>query len=203
MLHKMKQEKLTRNEKPEVVDVLTDAFYDYPVMRFILKTTGTEYERQLHAIMNFYAEARLAKGRPVIGVREGELLIAAALVDEASLRPWNELKTELQRLREIIGESAYSRLELYEKATGALEPAEPHYFLGMLGVRRAHQGRGYSRPILDKVRDLSMQDPVSTGVCLSTEDAENVKLYGHFGYQVIAESDIGELHSWCMFLPTR
>ncbi|MCI0415464.1 GNAT family N-acetyltransferase [bacterium] len=196
-------ERLTHKEKAEVVDVLTAAFRDYPVMRFILQTDGTEYETKLKAIMGFYTSVRLAKDRPVLGIRENDTLVASALVDESSLKPWAEMQTELNRLKEIIGEDAYSRLELFERLTGGLEPISPHHFLGMIGVRPEYRGKGFARPILESVKQMSIADPISTGVCLNTEDAENVPFYEHFGYKVIGEVDIENLHSWCMFLQTR
>jgi hypothetical protein len=45
----MKIEKLTRENKAEVVSVLSAAFHDYPVMRFVLKSTGAKYEKDLNA----------------------------------------------------------------------------------------------------------------------------------------------------------
>ena len=198
-----KIERLTRNSKSEIVDVLIAAFHEYPVMRFVLKDGGSAYDLRLKAIMEFYTEARLAKDRPVLGIREHGILAAVALVDETSLKPWAELRSELRRLKESIGENAYARLELFEKSCAKVEPAEPHYFLGMIGVRPESRGKGYARPILDEVKNMSIADSTSTGVCLSTEDIENVSLYQHFGYRIIAETDIDELHSWCMFLATR
>jgi ribosomal protein S18 acetylase RimI-like enzyme len=199
----MKIERLTRKDKSETVEVLTSAFQDYPVMRFVLKTNGEEYATQLKAIMEFYCEARLAKDRPVLGVRKKDALVAVALVDETSLKPWAEMRTELLRLKSIIREEAYSRLELYEKMSSRAEPSTPHHFLGMIAVRPKYQGKGYARALMDAVKQISLADANSSGVCLSTEDPENVRLYEHFGYRVIAEIDIEELHSWCMFLSTE
>lgn len=199
----MKIERLNREQKTETVGVLVAAFYDYPVMRFVLKTTGAEYETQLQAIMEFYCEARLAKARTLLGIRQDDVLVAVALMDESSLKPWAEMQSALARLKAIIGESAYSRLEMYETMSNRAEPAEPHHFLGMIGVRPEHHGKGYARAILDEVKKMSAADPRSAGVCLSTEDPENVALYKYFGYRIVAEVDIEELHSWCMFLPTR
>jgi len=199
----MNIQRLTREQKAETVAVLVAAFYDYPVMRFVLQTRRREYEKQLQAIMEFYCESRLAKNRPVLGIRQDDVLVAVALIDETSLKPWAELQSELTRLKAIIGDSAYSRLELYESANGRAEPVQPHFFLGMIGVRPEHHGKGYARAILDEVKKMSAADSQSTGVCLSMEDPENVALEQHFGYRIITEVDIDELHSWFMFLPTR
>jgi ribosomal protein S18 acetylase RimI-like enzyme len=196
--------KLTREQTPEAVEVLLSAFRDYPVMRFILKNTRAEdYDQQLRAILGFYCEARFAKNRPVLGILQEDSLIAVTLIDESSLKPWAEQQTELDRLRAAIGEEAYSRLELYETITARAEPAEPHYFVGMIGVRPEHHGKGYGKILLNEARKLSERDPRSIGVCLTTEDEQNVKFYQHCGYHIIAETDIDrELHSWCMLLPT-
>jgi ribosomal protein S18 acetylase RimI-like enzyme len=196
--------RLTREQKPEAVSVLISAFHDYPVMCYALKDiSGTDYDRRLRAIIEFYCEARFAKDRPVFGIRENDLLVAVTLIDETSLKPWAELESELNRLKAAIGERAYRRLELYEAITGRSEPSEPHYFVGMIGVRPDHHGKGYGRILLNEAKKMSEADPRSIGVCLSTEDKENVKFYQHCGYHIIAEADIAnELHSWCMFLPT-
>ena len=199
----MKIERITRKEKSEAVEVLRSAFHDYPVMRFVLRTKGEEYATQLKTLMEFYCEARLAKDRPVLGIRNGDSLVAVALIDETSLKPWAEMQTELIRLKEIIGKEAYLRLELYEKLSSRGEPSTPHHFLGMIAVRPEYQGKGYARVLMDAVKQISFADAHSSGVCLSTEDPENVRIYEHFGYRIIAEIDIEELHSWCMFLSTE
>jgi GNAT superfamily N-acetyltransferase len=195
-------DRLTRENKLEVVNTLMAAFYDYPVMRFVLKTKGAEYDEQVTALIAFFCEARLAKEGLVMGIRNENRLIAVGLVDEAVQKPWHEWEAEHLRLKEAIGDEAYSRLELYETLSSRAEPQEPHYFVGMLGVLPEHQGEGHARKILDAVKDLSIQDQRSAGVCLSTERLENVSLYEHFGYRVIAEVKIDQMQSWCMFLPT-
>ena len=194
--------RLTREDKLEVVDALTAAFYDYPVMRFVLNTKGSEYDEQVRVLIGFFCEARFAKEGHVIGIRDENSLIAVGLIDEAVQKPWHSREAEQIRLKEAIGGEAYSRLEVYETVSSQAEPEAPHYFLGMLGVHPEHQGKGYSRKILDAVKKMSVQDQRSCGVCLSTERQENVSLYEHFGYSVIAEMTIDHLHSWCMFLPT-
>lgn len=198
----MQVERLTPDTKPEVMNVLAEAFRDYPVMRFILKTEGPHYDSQLNSVVSFYCEKRFAGGGHVLGVREGERLAGVVLVDEAIQKPWEEREAALLRLKEEIGEAAFARLELYETMSSKAEPDVPHYFLGMIGVRPEHQGKGYSRILMERVAELSTRDPRSTGVCLSTELPSNVALYERFGYAIISEVDLGELHSWCMFLPT-
>jgi GNAT superfamily N-acetyltransferase len=71
----------------------------------------------------------------------------------------------------------------------------------MIGVLPGHRGKGIARELLDAVKEMALQHPSSAGICLSTEDASNVPFYQKFGYNIIAEVDVEDLHSWCMFLP--
>jgi len=199
----MTLQKLTRDHKRQCIQVLTIAFHDYPVMRFILRNKSPEYESHLEAIIDFYCEARFAKDRPVLGIMDSDSLVAVALLDVSSLKPWAEQQTELERLKKIVGDEAYARVEVYERTTAAAEPSEPHHFLGMMGVLPEHRGKNYGRILLEEVKKISAADPQSSGVCLTTEDLQNVRYYERCGYKVISETDIAELHSWCMFLPTR
>jgi ribosomal protein S18 acetylase RimI-like enzyme len=199
----MEIQRLSRNDKAEVSTVLCSAFHNYPVLRFVLHTTGDEYEKHLKALVNFNIEARFLKDSPVLGIRKNGVLIAAALLDEPSLEPVQPAQKELEKLRIIIGDEAYQRNFQYETESSRYEPESPHHFLGMIGVLPEHQGKGYARDLLNEVREISFAHPTSSGVCLSTEDSENVRFYQRFGYRVIAEMDIRELHSWCMFLSVR
>jgi hypothetical protein len=40
-------------------------------------------------------------------------------------------------------------------------------------------------------------------LCLNTEQATNVAFYRRFGFEVIAERDVREIHTWCLFHSTR
>ena len=196
-------QRMTRENKSEVVEVLAAAFRDYPVMRYVLRSAGDDYEQHLRDLVGFFCEARYVKNGHVLGIREGQELAAAALIDEPVHLKSLTLKSELRQLEESIGTDAFKRLEKYETITSAEEPQEPHWFLGTIGVHPKKQGKGYARILMDYARQMSEQDPRSAGVCLSTEDPENVKFYKRFGYHVLSEVDVDELHSWCLFLPTR
>ncbi len=200
----MKIEKLTREQKPEVVSVLCSAFHDYPVMRFVLKSTGANYENDLKALVGFFCEVRLTRNWPVLGIRaEDGTLIAAALVNDLVLHPLPLPDQPLQQLKKTIGEEAYERLVAYENQSSIGEPKVPHHFLGMIGVDPHHQKKGYAGALMSFVKEMAGKNPESNGVCLSTEIPSNVPFYEGFGYHVISEADVGELHSWCMFLPLK
>jgi GNAT superfamily N-acetyltransferase len=196
--------KLTRADQPELIAMLRAAFYDYPVMRFVLqKSTANEYERHLDALIEFFCAIRFVRNFPALGIRSNGQIVAAALMNEPTSGPRPLPMSELERLRSIIGEEADGRLVQYETQSSIPEPAAPHHLLGMIGVHPAHRGKRYAGVLLQAVQEIAVKDPSSTGVFLNTEDPANVPFYEHFGYQVIGEVDIGNLHSWCFFLPVR
>lgn len=197
-------ERLTREHKPEVVAVLSAAFHDYPVMRFVLKSTGADYEKDLKALVGFFCEVRLTRNWPVLGIRaEDGSLAAAALVNDVLLNPLPLPEQPLQQLKETIGDEAYQRLVAYELQSSIGEPKVLHHFLGMIGVHPDYQKKGYAAALMNYVKDIASKNPESNGVCLSTEIPWNVRFYEHHGYRVISEADVGELHSWCMFLKLK
>lgn len=198
----MRIQRLSRKQKPEAVSVLTAAFHDYPVMRFVLRTSGDEYEKQLEALIDFFCEVRYARNWPILGIQEDDIWAAVLLVNEPVHERRPMPRSELLRLKENIGGAAFRRLVSYEQESSRDEPTTPHHFLGMIGVRPELQGKGYARALLEKVKEMSQKDPTSMGVFLNTESADNIPLYERFGYKIIAEVDIDDLHSWCMFLPT-
>jgi hypothetical protein len=51
-----------------------------------------------------------------------------------------------------------------------------------------------------EVHRLAGDDPTSSGVSLTTERAENVPLYEHFGYRVVGHTRVSaELETWGLF----
>ena len=197
-------ERLTEADREQVVDVLAAAFRDYPVMRYALSDAGEEYDRRLRFLIGFYCDARFIHDWPVLGIRQGQEPAAAALVTapgEVTESP--ELRRKHLRLARTIGRAAFERMARYERASSGHEPREPHYFLGMIGVAPGHQGGGYGRMLLEHIQAMSEADSVSTGVALSTEDSSNVAYYQRAGYRVIAEADVDDIHTWCMFRANR
>ncbi|MCG8607728.1 GNAT family N-acetyltransferase [bacterium] len=196
----MNKEKLARLHKKEAVDVLTASFWNYPVMTYTLQDAGNRYEESLRAMVGFFCENRLIRNGPLLGLQVEEEVVAVACIDVPSEKAAPEdLHQEFAQLGKLIGSAAIARLERYETESIRFAPTAPHHFLGIIGVHPDHQKRGYARILLDEIYGMSASDPLSTGVCLNTEEASNVAFYRYFGYEVIGEADIDSIHTWCMF----
>ena len=181
---------LAADDSPQIVSVLSESFRDYPVMRFGLGK-GDDYPARLDRLVTFFVMARLLRDDVVMGVRARRGLAAVALVSYPTGAPG---PSELDAIREQtwgdLGAAARHRYESYGRAAGGLNVDVGHIHLNMIGVRGAARGEGLGRTLLEAVHALSKATPSSTGVTLSTELESNVRLYEHFGYQVIGSASV-------------
>ena len=184
---------------------MTDAFHDYPVMRFIVGPDHADYDDRLRRLIGFFVYRRTRHGAPLFGMVDGEAVVAAAaltLPDEPGPPP--DVIARRDELWREIGDDARARYDTYANTTKAFTVAEPHHHLNMIGVRHAHMGRGLARPLLEAIAKLADDDPRSHGVSLTTEVVRNLSLYQYFGYEIVGHARVTpELESWGLFSPIR
>ncbi len=70
------------------------------------------------------------------------------------------------------------------------EPAEPHFTLPMIGVRRDHQGTGLGGLLMASV--LDHVDRLGCWAYLESSNPRNVSLYERHGFEVVAEFELPE-----------
>jgi GNAT superfamily N-acetyltransferase len=185
-----------------VVSVLSEAFADAPVMRFLFDPS-TQFAVRLEKLVTFFVMARLLRDEVVLGVRSSQGLDAAALVSFPGAR---QSPPELGALREELwgglGEEPRARYEALGRAADPLTVSDPHVHLNMIGVRRTAQGKGLGRAVLQAVHEISNRDTASKGVGLVTSRASNVSLYRHFGYDLLGRADVADtLSVWGFYRP--
>ena len=180
--------------------VLAVSFRDYPYMRYVLERSAEDYERHLNALSRFTLDVRWAQRHPVLGVHEGQRMVAVATVVEPdSGERSQQVERLFARLKVDLGDHTLARMETYEAAAKEGRPEAPHHYLGMLGVLPEAQGAGHGGLLVARVKELAQEHSTSTGVCLNTETVRNVALYEHLGFDVVGEGDTGSLRTWCMF----
>ncbi len=193
--------KLGADDVGEVTEVLCDAFFDYPVMRFVLKDSGDRYKLHLHALISFFVTARAYRSEPILGVFQGDTLAAAALVSFPHRPAYSDALSELRNdLWNNLGRAARARYDAFSSACRPFFDGLRPLHLNMIGVLGTQQKRGLGRPLLEAVHSLSREIPFSEGVSLTTEAHENVCLYQHFGYEIVADARVeSDLETWGMF----
>ena len=195
--------RLGEDDLPEVVDVLTESFLDYPVMRFILDPAAPSYEPRLRTLVRFFAMARVLRKEALLGIGDRESLDGAALVSRpAGPASPPELGDLRERVWAELGGGARGRYEACGATWSRFEVEVPHIHLNMIGVRRRAQGTGLGRRLIEHVHLMSRDDSESQGVTLATEDPGNVPIYEHLGYRVTGHAIMAPgLESWGFFRP--
>ena len=194
-------ERLAEPDFREVVDVLADAFSDYPVMRYVLGESGNTMPR-LTELIGLFVFRRIRLGGPMFGVRDkrGALVGAAVMTLPAEPDPSPEVLQRRDEVWNALGQECRERHDAYGAAAKTVLVAEPHHHLNMIGIRRANHGRGLARPLLESAIQLAAADPDSAGLTLTTETPENVRLYQHFGFEVTGEAFAAPgLKTWGLF----
>jgi ribosomal protein S18 acetylase RimI-like enzyme len=72
---------------------------------------------------------------------------------------------------------------------GGYHPTEPHWYLPLIGVDSAHQGRGYGSALLRHALRQCDQDNVAA--YLESSNPANVPLYERHGFVVLGTTQVG------------
>lgn len=188
-----------------VVDTLCEAFYHYPVMRYVIGGQAGEFERHYPRLIRLFVMGRVLSQEPLLGIGDGAQLEAAAAV---SLPDTEGISEELAEYRKAawarLEPAAKARYDAFCEACARFDVEAPHHHLNMIGVRQAHQGKGLARKLIEYVEGLSDKHPRSRGVSLSTEDAANVPFYEHLGFELTGHAEVGPgLETWNFFKPVH
>ncbi len=185
----------------EAAAVLCDAFYDYPVMRYVLGWPSGAYDHHLHQMVRFFTSTRFLNRDIVLGVAASDGTLGAVA---NVTRPMPEASPAVAAGRQVLwrelGDAARARYEELGRLWQPLGKSEPHYHLNMIGSNRHLRGRGAARVLLDALHGISAADPLSCGVTLTTDDPANVALYNHFGYELTGDVEVpGAFRTWGFF----
>jgi ribosomal protein S18 acetylase RimI-like enzyme len=97
----------------------------------------------------------------------------------------------------LVGRNRIMGLRLLDKMQKA-HPHEPHWYLALLGVDPAFQGRGFGGDLLRP--KLALCDEQGLPVFLETQKPENLPFYGRFGFRVLDEISVsGSPTIWQMW----
>jgi hypothetical protein len=185
-------------------DVLTDAFIDYPMTRYLFDSRGERYRAELRASFRLDCVFRVALGWPFLGAFSDGRLVGVAL--GVGLSPLPDDSPLLEMERTLVGSFAgrtASRLAEYSALKSRLGPRSPHLYLESIGVLAGHRGFGHAGQLLREFHRISEATSGSTGVGLDTQLPGNLAIYRHFGYEVTAEAVLGDIPTWMMFRPNE
>jgi GNAT superfamily N-acetyltransferase len=172
----------TAADVPAVARVLTDAFADDPVQRWVFEP-ATDPDAGRAALFAVMAEDYFWLGHLHVVVDEGGLAGAAlwAPPDRDALHG-SGLDDLIGRLRPHLGDQLEARLGELARAHEH-RPAEPHLYLGILGVAPGRQSKGHGAALLAPT--LAACDRMGLLAHLESSNERNLPFYERHGFEVV------------------
>lgn len=188
----------TEGDVPRMVDALTAAFDDDPVINWFVR----DDELRTTAMAGFFDIATRHLTLP-----HGEVYTTSAATGAALWAPpgrWDlgpdEVEPLLPDLAAAFGDAKFERSLEGMALMDAHHPDEPHFYLLLLGVRPGLQNRGIGSALLRTV--LQRCDADGLPAYLEATSPRNVALYERHGFAV---SEVLRLPSgpplWLMWRP--
>lgn len=163
-------------ERDPVMDILALAFSSDPAVRYMFPRAAT-YLASFNRLASAMAGSALAAGTAWVVADGG----AAALW----LAPGAEADGEA--IGALVGETVpperQAVLGQVGELMGQFHPAEPHWYLSMIGVDPSRQGQGLGSSLLKA--GLARCDADGLPAYLESSSPKNVPLYERHGFEVI------------------
>ena len=176
----------TADDRPEVVDMLTRAFADDAIVRFLFPDDAI-WPQRAALFFGHYFDVRLAGGA-VFVCGEAEVAGASLWNPPGGNRLGQGFVDERWQRTVVaaIDPEEAGRYEAFKEVLEAMTPAEPHWYLGLLGTDPDRRRTGVARALLTPM--LARADVDRVPVFLETGMPANVDFYGRFGFETIAQA---------------
>ena len=188
------------SQTEEAIDLLVLAFERDPAYRYFLSADRSGYRRRLRIVFRSLLALWRSSGQPARGIVSGQRLAGLAMLQRtgARLGVWPQLRWLLE-VSLFTGPRVVSRILGDMRIAESARPTEPHFYLLILAVHPDFQGSGCGRTLLESLQARSEREPRSKGVCLETENPNNVPFYQHIGYRATARNRYADLEIITLF----
>ncbi|HEX6979787.1 MAG TPA: GNAT family N-acetyltransferase [Alphaproteobacteria bacterium] len=162
--------------REQLIDVVTSAFETDPAARWIYPDPA-QYRRQFPVFAQAFGGRAFEHGTAFYS----GAFFGAALWLPPGIGPDEEaLMTLLEgTLRESEKQAAFAVFE----QMGGYHPAEPHWYLPLIGVLPSMQGQGHGSALLQRV--LRQCDKDGTPAYLESSNPRNIPLYERHGFELL------------------
>lgn len=184
------------------IATLGDAFADDPLMLYLFKDNPDGVRAGAMRFFTLLLKARIALDMPADILRQDGAIRGAAMGYDTSRPTWPAPLTAEWNAFEASVPGFTERLAVYEHNCEAHQPTEDHYYLGVIGVDPALQGRGAGKALLDVFCARSDADAKSGGVYLDTTNPNSLQFYYKNGFELRGEGNIDGAPLWCVYRKT-
>ena len=180
---------LTNKQSAAAAALLARAFYEYPLMQFAVPDDA----RRLKMCECLYGSIVR------YSLRYGEISTTSAVEgaacwlppDEPFPRFWRMVRAGMLAIPLRFRRAEFRRLQAVDHVaeTRHREHAPgPHWYLWVIGVDPAHQGKGIAGQLMQAVFERADRDELRC--YLETHKETNVAIYEHYGFRVVSRTPI-------------
>lgn len=191
----------TSDDIPAATGCMVSAFASDPVMEALFADSPLGRTAAAAQFFGLLLEARVALNMPVLVARADQSVVGIAKGDDTARPDWPVPLAQRMNAIETAHPPLPARFQAYDRVAEAAELSMPHYYLGVLAVSPAAQGKGIGKALIGAFLDLSDADPGSKGTALETGTPANLGLYAHFGFSTRSTGPVEQATLWCMFRP--
>jgi GNAT superfamily N-acetyltransferase len=175
--------------------VLARAFQDDPLFMYCIPDP-IERKKRTAAHSEFLILTGLLSGKVHItssNIEGVAVWNAYAIKDQKMEKQSKEILRRLRKVKRInFSDPLFlERMGIFEEIANSFQQEHinfPHWYLAFIGVDPIHQGKGYASKLLRM--KLAEIDEQNLPCYLHTENESNVKLYEHFGFELIGKNKI-------------
>lgn len=171
-----------RGDRYRIADALQDAFFDDPVMAWILQDEGSR-SRRLAGLFGVLLRAHYLPLETVWTTPDKTGAALWAPPGRAVIPTTVILRNGVGMLR-ALGRRAGRALRALTHVEHQ-HPQDPHWYLGVLGTRVANQGKGIGSALLGPVLDRC--DESGMPAYLESSKYSNIAFYRRHGFEVTGE----------------
>ncbi len=176
--------KLEKKDINKSAEVLSDAFYDYPVFKHIL---GRKHNKEnINIITKFIIKYAVLYGEAYASSHQMEGIILFSDFKDYKFTLFRSLRCGALSLMQFGKESA-KRFNEYDEFNLKIHNKiikEPHQYVIGIGVNPKKQGQAFGRKLLTLV--LKVAEEKNQPCYLETHGEKNVAIYEKYGFEVVS-----------------
>lgn len=184
------------------VAALGEAFAPDPLMGYLFGDNPNGVRASAMTFFSILLRARLQLDMPASVLERGGEVVGATMGYDVSRPAWPAGLAEEWRRFEDSAPALAARLAAYDQICAAHQPAEDHYYLGVIGVHPSLQGKGAGKALLETFCEDARADRRSRGVYLDTANPKSLEFYDRHGFERLGEGRLGSAPIWCVWRRT-